>query len=420
MKKASVPAPLGESASEARPNGYYLRVSAGYMRAKYILLVMLALYLVFMLARYRDDITYENMMYLLRDFSAGETEYSSVFEPVKYDEQDNMTYALFRGELAVAGNRTVAMYNSSGALTRRYETAFENPVLASSDKYLIAYNLGDTKYYVYNSITKVSGGEAPGTIEGADINDRGDHILVCRSDETKYALYAYNSSFRNTAKYYKNKYVTCAAVGQSAADVLICSTDLAGGAPSLEIELYRAGDDAPASTYTDSGTMPISCGMWRGGAYFVLCTDRILFFTESGELCRTVSAPAFGYSSFSAGDSTLVLSADNDALGEKSSVFVFDTAGELLYNGEVDDSVRSVSAFGGVVYALGGGSAYRIAYSGADAGATARIDVPEDAGVILADGVSAVICAKTAAFGFIGDDRDGNVTDDNDMIEREQ
>ncbi len=419
-RRASVPAPLGENTQETRPNGYYLRISEGYMRAKYILLVLLAVYLVFMLAKYRDDITYENMMYLLRDFSAGETEYSNVFEPVKYDEQDNMTYALFRGELAVAGNRTVAMYNSSGTLARRYETAFENPVLASSDKYLIAYDLGDTKYAVYNSITKVSGGDAPGTVEDADINDRGDHILVCRSDETKYVVYAYNSSFRNTAKYYKNKYVTCASVGRSAADVLICATELSGGSPSFEVEFYKSGDEAPAYTYSDSGTIPVRCGTWRDGSYYVLCTDRILFFSASGSLVRTVSAPTFGYSALSAGESTLALSADNDALGEKSSLFVFDTAGELLYNGVVDDSISSVSAFGGVLYALGNGSAYRVSYSGADAGSVYRIDVPEDSGVILADGVSAVICGKSTAFGFTVNDSDAEVTDENITSQKEQ
>ena len=86
----------------------------------------------------------------------------------------------------------------------------------------------------------------------------------------------------------------------------------------------------------------------------------------------------------------------------------------------VDDSVSSVSAFGGVLYALGNGSAYRVSYSGADAGSVYRIDVPEDSGVILADGVSAVICGKSTAFGFTESDSDAEVTDENTTSQKEQ
>lgn len=410
-KKASVPAPTDGVLRENKPNEYYLGVSARYMRAKFIVLVLFAVYLVFMLARYRDDITYENMMYLLRDFSVGDSEYSTVFEPVRYDEQDNMTYALFRGELVVAGNRTVSAYNSSGTLSRRYETAYSDPLLLSSDKYLIACDLGSAEYSVYNSITRVSGGEAPGTIEGADVNDRGDHLLVCRSDETKYVVYVYNSSFKNTAKYYKNKYVICAAVGKKSRDTVICSVELASGNVSCEIEFYKEGADSPTASYTESGVFPLKCGTWKDGAFYAVCTDRILFFDKNGALVKSVAATGYGYSSVSADESTLTVSADNDALGEKSSIFVFDTTGELLYNVVVDGSVCSVSSFGGVLYALAGGSAYRIPYSGDGAGHIDTVDVPEDSDVILADGVSAVICAKNTAFGFSEAENDA-VSDD--------
>ena len=50
-------------------NKYYMRVSARYGVAKWITLLLFTVYLLGMLVWGRNSITYENFLYLLRDFN---------------------------------------------------------------------------------------------------------------------------------------------------------------------------------------------------------------------------------------------------------------------------------------------------------------------------------------------------------------
>lgn len=406
MKKTAVMQGTPVRESEAPTNKYYLLVSERYMRAKYFTLIVLAVYLAVMLVLFREDITYANLMYLLRDFNTGEASYSAGFDPIDYDEQDNMSYAMFRDELAVIGNRTLRMYNSKGEESRSYEPGYSDPVLVSSEKYLLAYDIGNTSYSVFTSIARVNNGEAEGEIEKADVNDNGEYLLVCRSDETKYVVCTYDSSFRPIANYYKNKYVTSSAIGEDG-QVLIVSFDSEGGGFKCEVELYLEGKEEAESTYTVSGVFPVECGIWDDGGYYVICTDRVLFFGDNGELLNS-SLSATGYTSFAVSDETIALSFETDILGGNSGIFVFDTSGELLYNNTVNGNVSSLALTGDAVYALAGGSAYMMPIEG---GEILSVDTADGGAVLLQSGTSAVVCRRDGAEGLIfGDDESGDET----------
>ena len=89
-KKRSLVVSDKTGVEEAEINEYYISCSRVFMTIKYVLLVILAIFVVVMLAVYRSSITYDNLAYLLRDFG---TEYSSgaaVFSDLRYDEQENM------------------------------------------------------------------------------------------------------------------------------------------------------------------------------------------------------------------------------------------------------------------------------------------------------------------------------------------
>ena len=84
---------------EAEVNKYYIVISKRYKRAKFITVILLVVFYAFMLFRFNDDITYSNLMYLLRDFDTDPKTSELIFEKIEYDEQKNMNYAIYKGEL---------------------------------------------------------------------------------------------------------------------------------------------------------------------------------------------------------------------------------------------------------------------------------------------------------------------------------
>lgn len=384
-------------------NKYYQLISNRYMYAKFITLVILVLFCAFMMISYSEDISYSNLMYLLRDFDTDPKAVTSGFEDIKYDEQSNMSFTLYKGELAVAGNRTLKMYNFRGSETRSYEHGYSDPVLVSSEKYLLSYNVGTPSYSVYTSIARIHSGDAPGNIESAHMNSKGDYLLVCRSTDTKYVIYTYDSAFNPIAEYSKSRYVTSAAIGNDGG-VVITSFDSDGIAYDCRIELYRDGSIEPDSTYSMAGIFPVKCGVWNNGGYFVICTDRVLFFDKSGALLRSEES-SFDYTSFSQSEDFLALSHDNDSLGSASSLVLYDNKGNEVLSKSFDGSISSVSVGNDNVYAITNSTAYMLSI---DSGETKSKSTDDGNAVLVSYGDFCVMCGKEGAKGLLFSD---NTTD---------
>ncbi|MBE6707848.1 MAG: hypothetical protein E7578_01225 [Ruminococcaceae bacterium] len=395
IRKTSVVDSTASVETEAPANKYYLLISERYMRAKYFLIIFLVLFLAIVIFLFKVNITYANLMYLMRDLNSGDASYSVGFDPIKYDEQDNMNFTIFRDELAVIGNRSLKFYNTKGKENRNYELGYLDPVIVSSDKYLVAYDIGTDSYSVFTSLAKVNSGIAEGNIESAHVNDKGEYLLVCRSDETKYVVYTFDSSFRAIAKYYKNRYITSAAISEDS-DVVIASFNSDGTGFDCEIELYRDGQESPAEVYKENGVFPVKCGIWDNGAYYVICTDRVLFFDNNGRLVKN-NVRTGGYTSFSEGDGTLALAASGDVLGDTSEVSVFDSTGELLYNNSIDSSISSLALSKNEVFVLADEAVYMISL---EDNKTDMIDLPGGGDMIFFTGSSALVCRRDGAEGI--------------------
>lgn len=398
IRKTAVVQSKPAEEKEPAVNKYFILVSERYMRAKYATIIVLALFLAVVLILFRSDITYANLMYLLRDFNTGEAVYTSVFDPIRYDEQDNMSFAVYRGELAVIGNRNLRLYNSKGEENRSYSLGYSDPVIISSDKYLLVHDIGTESYSLFTSIAKVNDGVATGSIEGADINDNGEYLLVCKSTETKYVVSTFDSSFRPIANYYKNSYVTSAAIGDDGTTV-IASFRGDGDGYSCEIDFYPDGAEEPSGVYTAAGVFPVKCGVWDDGRAYVICSDRVLFFDKGGKLASTYESWS-GFTAYAEGNNSLAVSRSEDAIGSDSDAVVFNTTGETIFTKTIDGKISSLAITDKTLFVLAGNNVSMIPVAGGDI-ITESVD---DAGAeLVASDASVILCGRNSAIGLVFD-----------------
>lgn len=69
-----------------KENGYYLKVGKRFRGMKFLSLSLLLCYLVVMMCIYRAEITYDNLVYLIKDLDTDVSVSESVFADVTFDE----------------------------------------------------------------------------------------------------------------------------------------------------------------------------------------------------------------------------------------------------------------------------------------------------------------------------------------------
>lgn len=396
-KRSLIPRRISAEEAENNVNEYYLRVSGWFMRVKYAVLVLLFVYLTVMLTAYRSYITYDNLAYLLRDFgSSGDI--NSGFSDVTYDEQNNMSVCVYKGALAVAGNSSVTLYDSSAAKMFTYPSGMDSPVIVPSEKYLLAYDLGGTTYSLYTNLTRVFSREADSVIENADISDSGEFVLVRRARDSRYVISYYNSSFECEADYYKSKCVTDVSLSDDGKKILIVTIDTAGASFQMQTELYSKGSDTPLSSYSGDGMVPLDSEFFSDGSFAVICDKAVLFFDENGTLRSTYQLSAAGISAFDFNGDTFAVSLSENVMGDKNTIIIFDNGGNIRYNIKIDRKVDDISHNEEYVYVLTPGKTLR--YSGADT--VDECDAPIDSRFINEMGNFALLSTQTESRAVFG------------------
>lgn len=396
---------------EERPaavNEYYIKFSSRFKAAKFASVIILAVFLILMLGKYRSSITYDNFKYLIRDL---DTSYSAggggSFSSIRYDAQSNMRFSLFKNELAVVGSSRVSLYSSSGAQTLSEVTISAKPILEVSDKYILLYDLGSYNLTLYNSFTKVLEKTYDSPIFGAEICDSGAFAVITRSLEAKYEILFCNGSFTPVAKYYKNKYVIDVAIRSDGGEIAILSTDSVGGNFSSELMVCQANSKEAKYTYTIDNSYPIAVKYLDGGKLFVMFDNKMIFYDADGVKVNQYDISGKQPVCMNTNGNRVAAVIGTSIVNSENNIMVFDTDGNILYNDFINIKVKDISVTNDRLYILSTSTAIRVSdyQNGLAASHKDEVSVPGSSLRII--GVSddgreakkcALICTDTAAY----------------------
>lgn len=385
--------PVAESAKDDA-GSYYAAMARRTSLVKWLLIVAIPAFFVVMFALYHSSVTYDNLKFLLRDFSAESVAVNESFADVTFDDQSVVDAALFKGELAVVGSSNVTLFNSAGSKTFDYRSGMSDPVAVPTGKYLLAYDLGGTKYSIYTNLTRVLDAEADSVIENASMAQNGAFLLTERSRDAKYVVALYDADFRNRANYKKPHFVADAAISPSSERIVIVTVDNSGASLTAKMEMYRFAGKDPIATYDGEGFLPIRISFFEGGEFALICDTRIIFFGKDGNEVKTYYPENRRISCSDCGASTLCVAYSGNVTGLVTSLAVFDPAGNTVFEEKVDQKIFDLSHNDSYIFGLGTGGAYR--FSRADR-SVARADCGPDARIILASGDYAVVVSGNGA-----------------------
>lgn len=345
-------------------NPYYMRVSSLYRIGKWVLLLLFALFLTVMLLTYRDSITYENFLYLTRNLQMPAMSEGS-FSSVVYEEQQNMRFAAYKGELVTAGTSGISFYDGLGALQMQDSTDCVSPVLLTGEKYLMVYDEGGTSYSMYTTIGRVYRGKTENIIQCAALSDRGVHAIASRSQEAKYCVTLYDASFRKIAQYYRDTYVTGLALQSDGERLAILGISSEGASLKGVVTVGQVGTDTAADISLGE-QIPLAAAFMNNGILAVVTDGAVLFMDGNGTVKCSVSLSSMLLSGISIADTHIAVACRENTLGTSNRILVIDENGTVTGDCTFAGKVVGVTAAEGTaaVYIRGEQSVLALSKTG--------------------------------------------------------
>lgn len=336
--------------SDMEVSEYYLDASKRYRAAKWVSFLLLIAFLAVNLLFFRSNITYSNLMYLLRDLDTGPVSVSTNFASITYNEESGATYDIFKGRLAYASSEGFRLYNSTGARELDESRYMQNPAVVSGDKYAIAYDVGGHTYSVFTNMACVLEATSEDIVENICVADNGAFAVLTRSNEAKYLVSVYKENLRLQTKYYKDKFVVDMAMDEKGATLAIASADVSVSGISGEIMLCKTGTEE-TETLSVANAMPLAVSYMENGELLVLCNTKLVL-VSNGKIESEYSFSKGDPMSFYFADDSVVVLCSNNAVSTDNEVFLFDSQGKLIYNKEINEKVVSVCCDAGAAYVL--------------------------------------------------------------------
>lgn len=328
---------------EPRVNRYYLKISRLYMVVGIALMLVLILYAVSVMMFFGEYVTYDNLKYLIRDWSAMTMPGSEVFTDIVYSTSEDAEFTLFRNGLALYDHESYSYYDESGICLVEDETGYGDPASAVSEKYLLLYDIGGTGYTVYNQLTRIISRNADRSIIAGDIADDGSLVIVTRSRETRFVAEVYNAAFTKTMNIYKENYVLDAGISPDGKNVVICSAVPSDTDFNLEVEIVRTGASEKTALLNYEHTMPLEV-MTHDDGFVLLCDKGMYFFDYDGHITSSVDFGGMSLVYADMNGTTVAAAGRTNALGSENRVIACDISGSVLYDSVLRERIDGITA----------------------------------------------------------------------------
>ena len=265
-------------------NERYLKKASVYRYFRYGILILLVAFLLGMLNLFKEEIPVENFRYLIRNVNFELRTELGEAGSISYDSNPLNTFAIYKDYLAQLSDRQIAIYDDSGRTSYTGSLNYSSPAIASSNKYLLAFDRSGGEYSLYTGFSQVHTASTGYPISDADLSDEGIYVIATRSKDYFGVVEVYSSSFQLMNKIQKNKYIASVDLSEDGETLLIASYYVGNSGICTELMALSIYSDTPSLLTTVEGTMPMEA-MWISEDRFVLVCDRgVNFYDQNGKL----------------------------------------------------------------------------------------------------------------------------------------
>lgn len=320
---------------------YYKAVSGKYRAAKHITALLLVVFLLFSFTFMRDDITLENLRYLLKFISFTNTETSITASKINYPSGDPNRLELFIGDLCTLSPEGYALYDARGNQIMAEDIKYVSPVLKISNRFALCYDLDGNAFTILNTFTKLYEGTSEYPITDGTIANNGSFAIASSSREYRTAITLYNSDFEPVTRILKNDHLMGIELKSDGSQIAVMTAGASNGKFYTNLELITSGTDTPAASCTLDG---LGYSLYYTENGLCVITDEGISFLnnnlKTSKAYKHSAQPAMSH--FSGKYLSVIYS--NAVIGNNYHTFIYDINGRLIYDGELEGKLIAIDS----------------------------------------------------------------------------
>jgi len=342
--------------NENNTNGFDRKASV-MKKIKIALIVLLVLMLLFFFLGYREDITLENIRYLLKYVNVSPAAIGSEdAQVISFDSDSEALTGVFRSDLVVLDKDEVLTYDLSAKKGISDPVSLANPTMSLGEKYFAVFDMGDNYYAIYNSFSKIYEETTPYAIWDVVIGDNGEFLILTAEKGYRSALRVYNSEFENKMNWYTpDKYAVSADISTSRDTFYVvgCVKNNENGDFNSSVIVLKENNDKIETTVDIPSELVLNTKFFENTNMCVL-TDRALrVFDLTGKELEKINFSSDSLKFFEACDEYAVLVLNENSIGTKHRLIIVDKKGNTSIDTVVETDVHDLSVAGEEVLLLG-------------------------------------------------------------------
>lgn len=365
-------------AIEGRPteDPYYLKISKSFRTARFIIILLLILFVLSMLTVYSSEITVENFKYLMKYMDINLITSPDEFKDLNYESGAKMDFGFYQGNFVAVRENGLSVYDQFANTVLETSHSMVSPYLTTSEKYILVFDRGSYTYSLMNSFSVLYTGSTEYPIAAGDVCDEGSSVIVSRNLSYLSVVSVYDSNFNLVGQLQKDKYVTSVDLSENGEKLAVLS--MFGdndGRYCGELQIYNVKKGEIEATVDYFDTLPLKVQFLSDGKVCVLFSDEFRFYTPSLEPAGAVAEfDGKAAKLYAIGDRFCAVAVSETGIGYQSKVNLFDTEGKPLAEYRVSGQLTKMTISGDRFYLL---TTDRL-YTGGLTGALSYIDVEKD------------------------------------------
>ena len=322
-------------------NTYYADIAYKIKWAKWISAAFLILFISGGALFNSNELNAENFGYLLRYINIqgpgrpGKEEFY-----IELDETSSVRY--YKNNIVSIRKNRLDIYDMNGRKNFTSGLVYSNPVLKTSERYIITYDLGANKMEIFNSFSKIYTYKGDRPIYGAQVTDRGNVAYITSEKGYRSAVYVMDSAFNIIfGCKFGEDFIVGADIDDKARRLAVAGFSAHDGDYLGRVILYDTNSEEPIKKTEITGEQPYRIKLHEEGIFAVF-ENSFRFYDLNGE---EISSYDFAQRKIETADLTSRFAAvalSEATLGTCDLILIFGGNGNILYEYAVDEEIKDI------------------------------------------------------------------------------
>ena len=317
---------------------------------KFITITVLVLFLLGGLLLFENEITMENLRYMVKylDFSSsGAFSEESV---IYYNADAENDYQVFRGDLALINPNGVTLFDRRGSAVLTDSYSMSKPTSVCGDKYLVVYDLGGHQVRIYNSFSLLFDKYFDYPVQAVSINTEGSFSIVTSKKNYRSAVFVYNKDFKQIYQWLSSDKLATGAYLSDQNELTISAVYTENGDLMSELIELKIGEKKTLSTVKYKGELPLYHR--TNERHTVYITDESLNIIKKGKNVATHHFDEGSILKVAQGENRIAILQNEFSVGVKYKLSIFDSEGKIKKTHTFTESIRDIETFEDTVFVL--------------------------------------------------------------------